>query len=75
MTSAVSTPCIKVCVIDPQSKLCEGCGRTLAEIAQWGRLSEAQRVAIMAALPERLAEPNAPHPVIASKAKQSRGTA
>ena len=54
--SAVSTPCIKVCTIDPASRLCEGCGRTLAEIAQWGRLSEAQRLAIMAVLPKRLAD-------------------
>jgi len=52
--SAVSTPCIKICVIDPASKLCEGCGRTLAEIAQWGGLSEAERHAVMAELPERL---------------------
>ena len=52
--SSVSTPCIKICVIDPVSKLCEGCGRTLAEIAQWSRLSEAERLAIMVQLPERL---------------------
>lgn len=54
--SGASTPCIKVCVIDPVSKLCEGCGRTLAEIAQWGSLSEAERLAIMALLSERLAK-------------------
>lgn len=54
--NAASTPCIKVCVIDPVSKLCEGCGRTLAEIARWGRLSEAERLAIMAVLPKRLAD-------------------
>lgn len=53
--SGVSTPCIKVCVIDPASKLCEGCGRTLAEIAQWSRLSEVERQAIMAELPRRRA--------------------
>ncbi|MGX5732935.1 DUF1289 domain-containing protein [Bosea thiooxidans] len=52
--SAVSTPCVKICVIDPTSKLCEGCGRTLTEIARWGQLSEAERRAIMAELPERL---------------------
>ncbi|RYE33545.1 MAG: DUF1289 domain-containing protein [Hyphomicrobiales bacterium] len=63
--SGASTPCIQICVIDPVNKLCEGCGRTLAEIAQWGRLSEAERLAIMALLPERLAgkppEPPARH--------------
>lgn len=53
--SSASTPCIKICVIDQASKLCEGCGRTLAEIAQWGQLSEAERLAVMAVLPERLA--------------------
>lgn len=52
--SAVSTPCIEICVIDPASRLCEGCGRTLSEIAQWGQLTEAERQAIMAELPERL---------------------
>jgi predicted Fe-S protein YdhL (DUF1289 family) len=54
--SGASTPCIKICVIDPVTKLCEGCGRTLSEIAQWGRLSEAERLAVMAVLPKRLAD-------------------
>jgi predicted Fe-S protein YdhL (DUF1289 family) len=53
--SGVSTPCIKICVIDSARRLCEGCGRTLAEIAGWCRMSEAERLAIMAKLHERLA--------------------
>lgn len=53
MTKA-SSPCVKICVIDPASKLCEGCGRTLQEIAQWARLSEAERQAVMARLSERV---------------------
>lgn len=53
MTPA-STPCIKICVIDPVSKLCQGCGRTLQEIAQWSRFNEAERLAIMATLEGRL---------------------
>jgi len=52
--TTVSTPCIKICVIDPTSRLCEGCGRTLTEIGQWSGLTEAERRAIMAELPERL---------------------
>ena len=60
--SAVSTPCIKICVIDPMSRLCEGCGRTLAEIAQWGQFSEIERRAIMAELPERLREASSKPP-------------
>jgi predicted Fe-S protein YdhL (DUF1289 family) len=52
---AISTPCVKVCVIDPQSALCVGCGRTLAEIAAWTAMSEAERAAVMAGLGSRLA--------------------
>jgi predicted Fe-S protein YdhL (DUF1289 family) len=51
----ISSPCIKVCVIDSVSKLCSGCGRSLAEIGQWSRLSEPERIAIMAHLPARMA--------------------
>ena len=50
----ISSPCTKVCVIDGVTGLCFGCGRTLGEIAQWGSLSEAERLAIMATLSERM---------------------
>jgi predicted Fe-S protein YdhL (DUF1289 family) len=50
----ISSPCVKLCVVDAQSGLCEGCGRTLAEIAAWGRMSEPTRLALMAALPDRM---------------------
>lgn len=51
--SVISSPCIKACMLDPVSKHCEGCGRSLAEIARWGSMSEAERLAIMARLRER----------------------
>lgn len=51
--SAIATPCIRICVINQVSRLCEGCGRTLAEIAGWQRMSEAERLAVMATLTER----------------------
>jgi predicted Fe-S protein YdhL (DUF1289 family) len=50
----ISTPCIKVCAVSGQTGLCIGCGRTLAEIAGWGGMDEAQRLEIMAQLPARL---------------------
>ena len=50
----ISSPCTKVCTIDPRSGLCHGCGRTLTEIAQWGSLSESERLRIMAELQRRL---------------------
>jgi len=49
----ISSPCTKVCTMDPRSGLCLGCGRTLDEIARWGSLSETERKRIMAELPQR----------------------
>ena len=50
-----TTPCIKLCVLDPRFGLCLGCGRTSDEIAAWGRLGEAERKALLPSLPARLA--------------------
>lgn len=50
-----SSPCIRLCVLDPVTGLCEGCGRTGDEIAAWGALAEPERLRIMAGLPARLA--------------------
>lgn len=52
--SGISTPCVKICVVDPRSLLCIGCGRTIAEIAAWGGMLEDERTAIMARLDARL---------------------
>lgn len=52
--STISSPCTKVCLIDEETGLCEGCGRTRAEIATWGRLGEDERRAIMAGLDRRM---------------------
>ncbi len=51
----VSTPCINLCVLDPLSALCIGCGRTGEEITAWATMSETERLAIMAGLEQRLA--------------------
>lgn len=52
--ATVSTPCRRLCRLDPASGLCTGCGRTPPEIAAWGAMGEAERRAIMAVLPARL---------------------
>jgi len=49
------SPCIKLCAIDPQSRLCAGCARTLTEIGQWASYSDEERQRIMGDLPSRLA--------------------
>ncbi|MBS0531763.1 MAG: DUF1289 domain-containing protein [Proteobacteria bacterium] len=54
------TPCIAVCMIDPKTSLCYGCGRTLPEIARWHRIASAERLAIMATLPARMEKAGLP---------------
>ena len=49
----IKTPCIKVCVVDGESGLCLGCFRRLQEVAEWARLTDADRDRIMAELPGR----------------------
>jgi uncharacterized protein len=36
----VPSPCLSVCRMDPASELCDGCFRTLDEIAAWGRMRD-----------------------------------
>jgi predicted Fe-S protein YdhL (DUF1289 family) len=54
--SKPSTPCVNVCVIDPLSALCIGCGRTATEITAWSTISEPERIAVMAELGQRLTD-------------------
>ena len=53
-STMISSPCTKVCTIDPRSRLCMGCGRSLNEIGTWTSLSEDERLRIMRELPRRL---------------------
>ncbi len=53
--SDVPSPCINVCRMDAASGWCEGCLRTLDEIAAWGGLDDAERRAVWLALPVRRA--------------------
>ena len=53
---STETPCIAVCMMDPRTKLCFGCGRTLPEIARWHRMESAERLAVMTQLAARMSE-------------------
>jgi hypothetical protein len=43
-------------MMDPKTKLCFGCGRTLPEIARWHRMETAERLAVMEGLAARMTE-------------------
>jgi predicted Fe-S protein YdhL (DUF1289 family) len=49
----IQSPCVKLCVVHPEERLCVGCLRSMEEIATWSRLSHEARAAVMADLPAR----------------------
>jgi predicted Fe-S protein YdhL (DUF1289 family) len=51
----IESPCNRVCTLDPDTDQCLGCGRSLAEIMAWTRMSEAERARIMDDCKQRLA--------------------
>ena len=52
--AVLETPCVNICRLDDATGTCVGCGRTVAEIAGWTGMSDRERRAIMAALPDRM---------------------
>jgi uncharacterized protein len=50
----IETPCVKICVMEPETGICIGCGRTRLEIAGWLGMQPQERRIIMDALPERV---------------------
>jgi predicted Fe-S protein YdhL (DUF1289 family) len=49
----IESPCVKVCIVHPATRLCTGCLRTIDEIGAWSRMTPEARRAVMAELPER----------------------
>jgi hypothetical protein len=51
----IESPCVKICVVHPEARICTGCYRSIDEIATWGRMSREERRAVMEDLPARKA--------------------
>jgi uncharacterized protein len=59
-----ASPCVNICVMQTDieavangqaASLCKGCARTIAEIAAWGGMSDADKQAVWQLLPARQA--------------------
>ena len=49
----VASPCVNVCRMDAASGYCEGCRRTLEEIASWSVYGPDEKRAVLALLAAR----------------------
>ena len=49
----IESPCVRICVVHPEARICTGCFRSVDEISRWSKMSDAERREIMAALPDR----------------------
>lgn len=53
----IESPCVNICIVHPETRLCVGCARSIDEIGAWGTMSPEDRSAVMEALPSREAAP------------------
>ena len=54
---SVASPCVNVCRVDPHTGWCEGCLRTIDEIASWSALPDDARREVWTRLAARRAQP------------------
>ena len=54
----VDSPCVKICIIQPESRLGSGCHRSIDEISRWSRMTPEERGEVKAMLTERKPGPN-----------------
>ena len=57
---SLPSPCIDVCRMDKASGLCDGCLRTIDEIAAWAAATDEQQRLILAAIAARRASLSPP---------------
>ena len=53
----VDSPCIQICIVHPETRLCTGCNRSIDEISKWSKMTPETRQSIMAELPTRQSVP------------------
>ncbi|MDO5370132.1 DUF1289 domain-containing protein [Paracoccus sp. (in: a-proteobacteria)] len=44
---SVASPCRNICTLDPATRVCTACLRTLDEIARWGRMTDEEKRAVL----------------------------
>ena len=55
MACDLPSPCISICRMEPATGFCQGCLRTIAEIAAWSRMDDAGKRGVWRAIELRAA--------------------
>ena len=50
----IESPCVRICVVHPEARLCTGCLRSIDEITRWSKMSVEERRVVIAELPARV---------------------
>ncbi len=53
VAAGVPSPCVSVCTMNARTGLCDGCLRTIDEIAHWGLYDDDEKRAVWTQLAER----------------------
>ncbi len=54
-SAVVTSPCINICRMHAATGWCEGCARSIVEIAAWSTLDDADKRSVLDLLPARRA--------------------
>ena len=49
----IESPCVQICIVHPETRICTGCYRTIDEITDWSRMTPEARRNVMDDLPAR----------------------
>jgi uncharacterized protein len=49
----VASPCVNICRMNPRLGLCEGCLRSIAEIADWSAMDDVERRRVLSRIEVR----------------------
>ncbi len=52
----VPSPCVKICVLDPVTRMCQGCYRTIDEVAEWVEYTPEEKRAVLERVERRKKE-------------------
>lgn len=50
----IDSPCIALCTLDPLTRICTGCGRSIDEITRWQAMSDKEQLAVKQRAQKRL---------------------